>query len=117
MDCFATLAMTVRDHHSAADRCRILSDISLGTGDTQGAPRRRLTSTSIQYISQPWVGPKPSMVPGPWMLRACAPARHQPGLSPERNLPIFSRALQRNAGHTPGTSAVTRAANTSLPLL
>ena len=40
--------MTVLDHHSAADRCRILPAISLGTGAAHGAPRRRLTSTSIQ---------------------------------------------------------------------
>ena len=48
--CFATRpAMTVAtSHHSAADRCRILSAISLGTGAAHGAPRRRFTSTSIQ---------------------------------------------------------------------
>ena len=40
--------MTVLEYHSAADRCRILPAISVGTGAAHGAPRRRFTSTSIQ---------------------------------------------------------------------
>ncbi|RTM15102.1 MAG: hypothetical protein EKK33_02710 [Bradyrhizobiaceae bacterium] len=50
LDCFAALAMTWigRHAHSAAvSRCT-LSAISFGTGAVHGAPRRRLTSTSIQ---------------------------------------------------------------------
>ncbi len=39
---------SVQERHSAAvSRCT-LSAISFGTGGAQGAPRRRLTSTSIQ---------------------------------------------------------------------
>ena len=48
---FASLAVTKHgrsDHHSAADRCCTLPAISSGTGAAHGAPRRRLTSTSIQ---------------------------------------------------------------------
>ena len=50
LDCFAALAMTrigFHRHSAAVSRCT-LSAISFGTGAVHGAPRRRLTSTSIQ---------------------------------------------------------------------
>jgi hypothetical protein len=40
--------MMEKDHHSAADKWVTLLAVSCGTGAAQGAPRRRLTSTSIQ---------------------------------------------------------------------
>ncbi len=64
LDCFASLAMT-KEIYSAAVRRWTLSAMSFGTGAAHGAPRRRFTSTSIQNVSQPCVGPMPSIVAGP----------------------------------------------------
>ena len=60
--------VTVRGHHHTTLNCGTVSAISCTAGAAQGAPRRRLTSTSIQNVSQPRVGPMPSIVAGPWML-------------------------------------------------
>ena len=61
MDCFVPLAMT---KESQTHRLQITHLVGyLGRhGAAHSAPRRRLTSTSIQNASQPRVGPMPSIV-------------------------------------------------------
>src|ERR1043165_574538 len=81
--------------YSAAVRCGTLRARSDGIGAAQGAPRRRLTSTSIQYVSQPDVGPMPSMVAGPWILRALDGSRNRSGLSPAATFSISARSRRR----------------------
>src|SRR5882757_9965260 len=95
MDCFASLAMTKKSRHLIALRWGTLSAISAGTGAAHGALRRRLTSTSIQKVSHPRVGPMPSMVAGPWMLRACAASRNMNGLAPPATFSISCRSRRR----------------------
>src|SRR5580704_9553941 len=107
MDCFAEpvigrrlaptrwLAMTKKCDHYTALKCGALSAISCGTGAAHGAPRRRLTSTSIQKVSQPRVGPMPSMVAGPWILLACAASRNMNGFAPPATFSISCRSRRR----------------------